>query len=83
MELTRCDRCGTELPLRRMKEIAYEQGRERVQELLCPSCLDKAMNSSGRVRGIVGMRKHAAAHLDPGGGPAAHQPFGERERSAS
>ncbi|MGH2702364.1 MAG: hypothetical protein ACRDJB_00775 [Actinomycetota bacterium] len=78
-EMSSCERCGAELPARRLKEIVYEQGRLRLREMLCPSCLDKAMNESKRVRGVVGTAKAAAAHLDPGRGPAIHQSLGERK----
>ncbi len=78
-EMSSCERCGAELPTRRLKEIVYEQGRLRLREMLCPSCLDKAMNESKRVRGVVGTAKAAAAHLDPGRGPAIHQSLGERK----
>lgn len=63
-----CQRCGSELPVGRMKEIVYEEGKDRYAEELCPSCLDKAMNESGKVRGVVGRHKAAAAHLDVGAG---------------
>ena len=59
-----CDHCGNQFPARQMKELAYEKGAERVTEHVCPSCLDKAMNESGEVRGIAGQDKTAAAHLD-------------------
>ena len=78
-ETSSCERCGAELPIRRLKEIVYEKGRLRLREMLCPSCLDKAMNESKRVRGVVGTAKAAAAHLDPGRGPAIHQSLGERK----
>jgi hypothetical protein len=73
-----CGRCGQELPKRRLKEIVYEEGRERVRLMVCPSCLDKIMNESERVRGVVGTEKRAAAHVDSGSGPAEHESFGER-----
>lgn len=59
-----CQRCGQTLPRSRMKEILYEEGHGRYVEELCPSCLDRAMNEAGRVRGVVGRSKAAAAHLD-------------------
>jgi hypothetical protein len=37
------------------------------------------MNEAKRVRGVVGTAKAAAAHLDPGRGPAIHQSLGERK----
>jgi hypothetical protein len=77
-EKSACGRCGRELPTRRLKEIVYEEGRERVRQMVCSSCLDKVMNSSERVRGVVGTEKRAAAHVDSGSGPAEHQSFGER-----
>jgi len=48
-----------------MKEVMYEEDRRRVTEQLCPSCLDAVMRESGQVRGIVGERKAAAAHVTP------------------
>lgn len=74
-----CERCGREFPKRRLKEIVFEQGRERVQQMVCPNCLDRIMNESQRVRGVVGTQKRAAAHLDPGTGTAERQSLGERE----
>ena len=60
-----CERCGTAIPLSRMKEVMYEQDRQRVTRRLCPSCLDAVMSESGQVRGIVGERKAAAVHVTP------------------
>jgi hypothetical protein len=82
-EMSSCNRCGTQLPERRLKEIVYEKGRERIQEMLCPNCLDKAMNESTRVRGVVGTTKAAAAHLDLGPGPSVRSSLGERKTVAS
>ena len=60
-----CERCGTAVPVSRMKEVMYEQDRRRVTRRLCPSCLDEVMRESGQVRGIVGERKAAAVHVTP------------------
>ena len=60
-----CERCGTAVPVSRMKEVMYEQDRRRVTRRLCPSCLDTVMRESGQVRGIVGERKAAAVHVAP------------------
>jgi hypothetical protein len=65
--------------MRKLKEIVFEQGRERVQQMVCPNCLDQIMNESERVRGVVGTRKRAAAHLDAGTGLAERQSLGERK----
>jgi len=60
-----CERCGAAIPLSRMKEVMYEQDRQRVTRRLCASCLDAVMSESGQVRGIVGERKAAAVHVTP------------------
>jgi len=64
-----CERCGTAVPVSRMKEVMYEQDRRRVTRRLCPSCLDAVMSESGQVRGIVGgivgETKAAAVHVTP------------------
>jgi len=70
-QISSCQRCGRELPKRRIKEVVYEEGRERVRMMVCPNCLDQIMNDSQRVRGVVGSEKRAAAHLDRG--PKAFQ----------
>lgn len=74
-----CERCGRELPKRKLKEIVYEEGRERIQLMICPNCLDQIMNQSERVRGVVGTQKRAAAHVEPGMDAAERQSLGERE----
>lgn len=73
-----CERCGRALPQRKLKEVVYEKGRERIRMMVCPNCLDQIMNSSQRVRGVVGTQKRAAAHLDPGVGTGERQSLGER-----
>jgi hypothetical protein len=60
-----CERCGTAVPVSRMKEVMYEQDRRRVTQQLCSSCLDVVMAGSDQVRGIVGERKAAAVHVTP------------------
>ena len=74
-----CERCGRESPTRRLKEIVFEQGRDRVQQMVCSKCLDQLMNESQRVRGVVGTQKRAAAHLDPGSGTTERQSLGDRD----
>ena len=60
-----CERCGMAVEQDAIKELAYEKGeaKERVTELVCASCLDKAMNEADEVRGIGGQVKTAAAHV--------------------
>lgn len=72
MSETTCDRCGTAVPEESIKELAFEEGDEktRVTELVCASCLDKAMNEADEVRGIGGQVKTAAAHISGEGGEA-------------
>ena len=77
-EMTPCARCGRDVRSRSLKEVVHEEGRERIRKLVCPNCLDQLMNKSGRVRGVVGTDKAAAAHIDPGPGNAEHQSMGER-----
>ena len=77
-EISSCKRCGRDIPTRRLKEVVYEEGRDRIRQLVCPRCLDQLMNESSRVRGVVGTDKAAAAHLDPGPGNAERQSMGER-----
>lgn len=77
-EMTSCPRCGREVPPRRLKEVVHEEGRERIRDLVCPNCLDDIMNTSGRVRGVVGTEKAAAAHVDPGPGEGDRESLGER-----
>jgi hypothetical protein len=76
---TSCERCGRELSKRQLKEVVFEKGRERVQLMVCPNCLDQIMNKSQRVRGVVGTHKRAAAHVDPGVGSGERQSLGNRE----
>lgn len=78
-QISSCQRCGRELPQRRVKEVVYEEGRERVRMMVCPNCLDQIMNDSQRVRGVVGSEKRAAAHLDRGPGASERQSLGERQ----
>ncbi len=74
-----CDRCGRVFESRQLKEVMYEEGRERIRKEFCPRCLDEVMNHSASVRGIAGERKRAAVHLDPGSGTASHhESFGTR-----
>jgi len=74
-----CERCGRELPTRMIKEVVYEEGRDRVRLLVCPNCLDQIMNDSERVRGVVGTQKRAAAHIDPGAGAPERKSMGARK----
>lgn len=60
-----CQRCGRSLPQNRMKEVFLWQGRTRVREEVCPTCLDKAL-AEGRTHGIVGQTKKAAVEVTPG-----------------
>ena len=78
-----CDRCGNEHPRRQMKEAFSEEGKERVRQELCPSCLDEVMNAAGNVRGVAGEEKRAAVHVDPEGSGdgesgARRESFGQR-----
>lgn len=73
-----CMRCAKELPKRRLKEVVHEEGRMRIRQLVCSNCLDRIMNESGRVRGVVGTEKAAAAHIDRGPGGGEHQSMGQR-----
>lgn len=79
-----CDRCGKEFPRERLKEVMYEEGRQRVRKELCPSCLDQVMNQASEVRGVAGEEKRAAVHLsgaEGAGDPDAgdRESFGTRE----
>lgn len=58
-----CERCERSWPQRQMKEVMYEQGKERMKMNVCPECLDEVMASSGGVRGISGEDKRAAIHI--------------------
>lgn len=78
-EMSSCARCGRELPKRRLKEVVHEEGRTRVQRMVCPKCLDQIMNEAARVRGVVGTLKAAAAHIDPQSGSGEHTSLGERK----
>lgn len=62
-----CEECGKSFAKRQMKEVFIWQGKERLRRELCPSCLDKAMQQ-GRVHGVVGDEKKAAASIMPGVG---------------
>lgn len=64
-QVSSCERCGREVPIRKLKEVVFEEGRERVRVMVCSSCLDQLMKDSDRVRGVVGTEKRAAAHVDP------------------
>ena len=63
-----CDECGNTFPKRQMKEAFIWQGKERSRRQLCPSDLDKVMKE-GRVHGIVGDKKKAAASITPDENP--------------
>ncbi len=77
-EVTSCERCGREMPTRKLKEVVFEEGRERVRQMVCGNCLDQIMNDSKRVRGVVGTTKRAAAHIDSAPGGSERQSLGER-----
>jgi len=77
-ESSSCERCGRELPTRRLKEVVHEEGRDRIRQMVCPNCLDQIMNESSRVRGVVGTQKAAAAHIDGAQGNGERQSMGER-----
>ncbi len=79
-DLATCQRCGRELPAAQLKELVYEQGpdKERVTEMVCPNCLDKAMNEADEVRGVAGQHKQAAAHVKGEGGEGERESFSER-----
>ncbi|MBW3590137.1 MAG: hypothetical protein KY429_12065 [Actinobacteria bacterium] len=62
-----CEECGKSFPKRQMKEVFIWEGKKRLRRELCPSCLDKAMKQ-GRVHGVVGDAKKAAASITPGEG---------------
>lgn len=59
-----CSNCGDQYPLRQVKEVFWEEGRKRLKQELCPSCLDQRMNQANEVRGIVGQKKAAAIHVN-------------------
>lgn len=77
-DLGSCERCGRELPERKLKEVVYEEGRDRIQMVVCPTCLDQIMNGAVRVRGVVGTQKRAAIHIDRGRGTGGRTSLGER-----
>ena len=77
-EKSSCMRCGKKLPTRRLKEVVHEEGRARVRQLVCPNCLDRIMNESRLVRGVVGTKKAAAAHVDREPGTGERQSMGQR-----
>ena len=66
------------MPERQLKEVMYEQGKERVKRNVCPACLDDIMNNAGKVRGIAGDKKRAAVHVD-GIGSTVRESFGTRD----
>ncbi len=77
-EMFTCDRCGRSWPRRQLKEVMYEQGKERVKKNLCPECLDEVMAEASQVRGIAGEEKRAAIHVVEGSDEQDRQSFGER-----
>lgn len=74
-----CERCGRDWPQRQLKEIMYEENKDRVKQNVCPECLDEIMNRSEQVRGIAGERKRAAVHIGSDGSGRADGPGAERE----
>lgn len=74
-----CERCGRDRPRRQLKEVMYEEGKERVKQKVCPACLDEIMNGSGRVRGIAGDEKRAAVHIEGASGEGERKSFGARD----
>lgn len=74
-----CDRCGNDFPREKLKEVMYEEGKERVRKELCPNCLDKVMNEASGVRGIAGEEKRAAVHLSGAEGSKDRGSLGTRE----
>lgn len=78
-ETFECDRCGRTWPKRQLKEVMYEEGKQRTKRNLCPECLDEVMNAAGQVRGIAGDEKRAAIHITEAPGEGDRQSFGERE----
>jgi hypothetical protein len=69
-----CQRCGESFPQNRMKELFVWEGRTRVREEVCPSCLDKAL-AEGRTHGIVGQTKKAAVEVTPGDETGVRHPI--------
>lgn len=77
-----CDSCGQEFPRAKMKEAFREEGRERIKEELCPSCLDKRMKEAAEVKGVVGEEKAAAVRLTDGSADMytdEHESIGARD----
>jgi hypothetical protein len=75
-----CANCTNRFPLRQIKEVFWEEGRKRLKQELCPSCLDQRMNEADEVRGIVGQRKAAAIHVDSSGSRlGTRKSMGERQ----
>ena len=77
-QMSSCERCGKEVPERRLKEVVYEEGRHRIRQLVCTNCLDQIMNEAKRVRGVVGTIRAAAIHIDRGPGHGDHVSMGQR-----
>ncbi|MQB01167.1 MAG: hypothetical protein GEU78_12890 [Actinobacteria bacterium] len=73
-----CERCGRDGPRRQVKEVMYEEGKDRVKKNVCPECLDEIMNRSERVKGIAGQEKRAAVHI-VGSGDGLRESFGTRD----
>ena len=48
-----CDRCGRVFESRQLKEVMYEEGRERIRKEFCPRCLDEVMNRSASGRSVT------------------------------
>ena len=78
-ETFNCDNCGNEFPVEKMKEVFREEGKERVKEQLCASCLDQRMNEAESVRGVAGEEKKAAVHINDGENGS---PDGKTERES-
>jgi hypothetical protein len=62
-ETFRCDRCGNTTPLRQLKEVFEEGGKDRRRLRVCPECLDELMNQADEVEGMPGEEKRAAVKL--------------------
>ncbi len=74
-----CERCNRDWPERQLKEVKYEEGKERVTKRVCPECLDEIMNQSEEVRGVVGDEKKAAVHVGGDVSGEDRESFGTRE----
>jgi hypothetical protein len=74
-----CERCGRDWPQRQLKEVMYEEDKDRVKQNVCPECLDEIMNRSEQVRGIAGDEKRAAVHVGRERSGGEHESFGTRE----